>query len=321
MIRLLFLLILPAHAIAQNFVPNWSFETHSACPSNFNQVEFATGWNKSYENNANGAGAHTDYMHVCGSNTGSSYFTVPQNVWGYQYAATGDAYMVLATTALNLSADFRENIYCQLLQPLVAGETYNVSFKVSKSDRTKNATNRIGIKFSTDTTFSINNFCHLQSDSVVTDTAQWTTISGTFTADSAYTHLAVGNFYIDDSTTIENICNTCPQVPSEYLIDDICVSKGPSNCDFTISVHEIRTGLFFNCFRSGDELMVTIETATPGDYTFNMFNALGQKISAAERYCAAGKNMFVLSLDDFASITFLQVTNQREWLTQKIPSR
>src|SRR5688572_28546847 len=110
---LVFLLLLPLHLFSQNLVPNWSFETRSACPTNFNQIEYASGWKKSSQNN-NGT-HHTDYLNVCGGNTGASYFTVPTNVWGYQAAATGDAYAALSTTALNLYIDYRENIFCQLL--------------------------------------------------------------------------------------------------------------------------------------------------------------------------------------------------------------
>ncbi len=218
---LIVLLTLSVSSSAHNYVPNYSFELHHGCPDFYNQVDSAIGWHRSFQNN--NFTHHTDYLNACGSNYGLDYFTVPNNLLGYQVASTGESYMCMATTAPTVYTDYRENFYCQLIQPLTVGVTYFVSFKVSKSNRTQNATNRIGIKFSTDTVFAINNICQLSADSVVKNITNWVNISGTFVADSAYNYLRVGNFFSDSNTIFQTICPSCPRPESEYYVDDICV--------------------------------------------------------------------------------------------------
>lgn len=298
--KCLLLLLFPLHLCAQNMVPNWSFESSSECPDDFNQIEYATGWKMCSENN-DGL-HHTDYLHACGGNTGTAYFQVPSHVWGYQNAATGNGYVALSTTALNLYPNYRENIYCKLVQPLVPGSTYNVSMKVCKSEKTKKAANKIGFKFSMDTLFAIDNTSDVYTDNVVEDTATWTVVNGTFTADSAYQYMAVGNFFTDINTTLINVCSSCPQQPSLYLIDDVCVQKGMhSGCNFTVSVPEFAVShLSLECFAAGNELNASFTTNANGIYRVQIWNVLGQRVYSDERFFAKGTTSFAIPV---ASVT------------------
>src|SRR5205085_938011 len=123
-----------------------------------------------------------------------------------------------------------------------------------------------------------------------------TTISGTFTADSAYSYVAIGNFYTDDSTTIVNVCPSCAQVPSEYLIDDVCVHKGELvNCDFNVDVPDINASRAFeivNCYQEDNlsTLHVSMFSSHTGAFTINLWNVLGQKIYSSTHYLEQGKS-------------------------------
>ncbi len=208
----------------QNFVPNYSFEDHSSCPSLFNQITLSTSWNKSLVNNV--APHHVDYMHTCGSND----FMAPNGFWGFQAPATGQALAAISTKS-PLAPNYRENIYAQLIAPLTPGEFYTLSMKISHTDLTAGATDNLGIRLSTTTDFPVDNFSHLHATSVMSDEVNWVTLSGSIIADSAYAYVGVGNFYTDANTTAVTVCSSCPYVHNEYYIDDICILPHTKNGD------------------------------------------------------------------------------------------
>jgi len=160
---------------------------------------------------------------------------VPANIAGYQYAATGDAYCSLYTAAFG--QDAREFIGSQLLTPLVIGKRYFASIKVSLAEgSTPCSSNNIGITFSTVPYSYLNpapifNHAFVYSDPVITDTVNWTTISGYFIADSTYRYIIIGNFFNDLLTDIAPY----PCGPY-YYVDDVCVSIDSFECDMNTAV-------------------------------------------------------------------------------------
>ncbi|MDQ3050948.1 MAG: hypothetical protein M3Q95_08700 [Bacteroidota bacterium] len=66
---------------------------------------------------------------------------------GFQYPATGSAYVGLVTFTES-GSNIREIITCELLSPLAAGQKYTASMKVSWSGAIANlASNNIGFYF------------------------------------------------------------------------------------------------------------------------------------------------------------------------------
>ncbi|MFH2094810.1 MAG: hypothetical protein ABIJ16_03840, partial [Bacteroidota bacterium] len=180
---------------SQNLVPNPSFEDTVACPNFTNEVSKAIGWN----NNSNGT---PDYFHVC-----SQYsVSVPNNVLGYQYPMDSNAYCGLYTYTW-VSLNQREYIGRQISSPLIIGQKYYCSFCVSlasidssTSTSCNCASNNLGLLFTTTpynydiwNPTSIRNFAHINSNSIISDTLNWTTISGSFIADSSYQYFTIGN--------------------------------------------------------------------------------------------------------------------------------
>lgn len=210
-------LALAGNIEAQNLVPNWSFEDHTECPDDYGEVERATGWERSLNNNV--VEYHTEYLNACAEYD----FGVPDNVWGTQAASTGTAYMGQVSMAPSVMTDYRENIYIQLIEPLVVDQDYTVHLKVSSTDNCQHASNNQGVKFSTVANFPIDGTSQIYSDDIITDKLNWTEISGTFTADSAYAYVCVGNFFSDAETLTSTPCPTCPNYRYGYFIDDVCV--------------------------------------------------------------------------------------------------
>jgi hypothetical protein len=125
--------------------------------------------------------------------------------------------------APQVTVNYRENIYTSLTTPLVRGNTYSVSMYVSHTDNSQSSTNNLGLKFAMGPSFPINNIAHVYTSIVITDTMNWTLISGSFVADSAYNYIAVGNFFTDANTTTTVSCASCSFNQHGYYIDDISV--------------------------------------------------------------------------------------------------
>jgi hypothetical protein len=203
-----------------NLVPNPSFEDTVACPTTANQVDRAVGWHASRES--------PDYFNKCDFITGTT--SVPANFCGYQYAHSGDAYCGFIAYVSG-TPNGREFFTCQLINPLVANKKYNVSFYLSLSGTLARqiACNKIGLRFSNvnynliDTAYITNN-CQFYTDSIITDSLNWTLVSGSFIADSNYTHLTVGNFF-DDISTDTILLSQAASSYANYYIDDLSVSE------------------------------------------------------------------------------------------------
>ena len=210
-----------------------------------NQVSYSIGWKSYY--------ASPDYYNVCATNP---WVSIPYNIGGsYQQTATGSAYSGFyaywsPTFSGGVCCNMREHIGRQLPAPLVIGTKYFVSFKVSlafNNNSASCATNNLGIKFSTvpydiyaDSAGSsplANNFAHIYDTTLIADTVNWTTIKGSFIADSAYNYLILGNFFKDANTDTLILSTSYLWCYSYYYVDDICVSTNSLTCDLT-SVNE-----------------------------------------------------------------------------------
>lgn len=131
--------------------------------------------------------------------------------------------------------DLREFLYGNLTTPLVAGQTYYVSFKANLADLSSHACNNLGVQFTSsyNSNFPLNNMAHVYTTSVVNQTAGYATISGTFVPSSNFTNVMIGNFFTDANTTVISVRSPTIGWNAYYFIDEICVSPTPGAC-FTI---------------------------------------------------------------------------------------
>lgn len=140
-----------------------------------------------------------------------------------------------------------------LSSSLSIGTKYYVSFKVSlcaidSALGYTYATNKLGISFSTisynayTNPAPIVNFAHIYTDSIISDTLNWTTISGSFIADSAYKYIIVGKFFDDAHTNKIKLCNadTAFGYGAYYFVDDICVSTDSIYASTWTEINDIK---------------------------------------------------------------------------------
>ncbi len=246
-----------------NLCPNPSFETFSSCGQ---YISMATGWKN--------CGETPDYFNSCSN---PSPFGVPSNAIGYQFAATGNAYADLWTYSPTFL--YRELIGISLTSPMIIGRTYYVAFKCSPGTLNGYSlqTNKLGLRFSTVAydsinTPPINNFAHIYTNSIISDTTNWTTISGYVTADSAYSFLAIGNFFDDANTDTLSLCNGCSNF-GVYYIDDVEVS------DTTTSINKINKEDEISVFYKDDAIYFISNNNIEN---IQLVNIVGQTISSTK---------------------------------------
>lgn len=223
----LLLFVVVKNSYGQNLVNNYSFEDTVACPGIL-RIDKAVGWMIFRDS--------PDYFNDCNN----MCCGVPNNMGGFQYARSGIAYGGFVVKSLG-SLNFHEIIGSSLNQPLVIGQSYYVSFYVNRSynhlqfnNYNNLAANKIGLKFTTvpysmTNPIALNNIAHIFTNSIITDTIGWTKISGTFTADSAYNYLAIGNFF-DDSLTSHIKLDSIASM-AYYYVDDVCISTDSNYCN------------------------------------------------------------------------------------------
>jgi len=191
-----------------------------------------------------------DYFNACDS---TNSFSVPYNGFGYQQAADGRGYCGFYSFNYPESLPpfpYKEYLGCMLKNPLIVGQKYFVTFKISfcAGIGIGIASNNIGLLFSTvsfqdyqpyDNVWGIptNNFAHIVDTSIIIDSQYWTTIKGSITADSAYKYLTIGNFF-DKAHTKINVVNSNWLARSYYYLDNVCVSTDSLTCNPINAIYE-----------------------------------------------------------------------------------
>lgn len=214
----------------QNLVYNGDFEIYDTCPNTTSypgnyQIEHCLGWYAPTY-------ATSDYYNSCAS----SIVSVPTNNFGFQYPYSGNAYcglLIQNCTQAGCDGWWVEYIQSRLVQPLIAGKTYNFSYKIVGSDygfdyyfwklgaaftdtKVLSATAKPFTSIISQVLNSTNNY--------ITDTLNWTEIKGSFIAHGGEEYLTIG--YFPDTLNIDtlreyNVSNDLTNFGNYYFIDDV----------------------------------------------------------------------------------------------------
>jgi hypothetical protein len=297
---MILLSLLPvSFATAQNLIANCSFEQYDTCPDNETQIQRAIGWFKTTYD--------ADYYNSCSPD---SNWSVPPS-FQYQLAASGNAMAGALFYIRGYSTG--EIIHTQLSAPLTVGITYYVSFKVNlcltNAPQSNLAIDKLGAKFTTSGMPAINNMAHVYSNSVITDTMNWTTISGSFVADSAYTTLYLGVFFDTSNVIWQQLAPTVMSDRAYYFIDDVCVSTNPNDICLPVGISEIEFGRGINIFPNPASSRLNFFFPEAGNYFLTIKNTLGETILVS----AIREQTFSVDIKDFpAGGYFVTVTDEKK---------
>lgn len=216
---------------SQNLVPNSSFEDTVSAPLG-GVIEDVTGWIN--------CGLTPDYYNPGFEHYGNGFGTPNCFYTGYQIPIYGNSFAGLGLTQIpEQPAEF---IGVQLTQPLMIGTKYFVSAYISKSDHYPCATNNFCFKFFNSMYFSqgnpppFDNFTHVRSNAIISDTLNWQLVGGSFIADSAYQYMVMGNFF---NLVQTDTFNCAASDASYYYIDNVCVSSDTATCIVPTSIYQI----------------------------------------------------------------------------------
>ncbi len=211
--------------IAQNLVPNSSFENSVSCPNGSGLINLASPW-------VSPTAITPDYFNECSS---SNRCSVPNSIYGHRWPRTGKAFAGLGIYASNIRND-REYIEVMLDDSLIRGHEYCIGFYVSLSEEAMYATNGLSAYFSSALVTCPP--CSLMPympqvnylGNPITDTLEWILISGTFIANGGEHFVTIGNFNDDTNISIKLVNATVVTNPAAYYyIDDVYVGT----CDTT----------------------------------------------------------------------------------------
>lgn len=257
---------------AQNLIPNPGFETLATCPTGPGT------WGPTPATPWMGPTLGTpDVFNSC-ANFGQA--GVPANFAGNQTSHSGDGYA--GVYVKGPGTVYREYLQASMLEPLIAGAIYSVSFYASQAEFGC-ASENIGIYFSSDDpnefgTGVMQVTPQLTSDmGFLNDTENWTLISGCFIAEGGEQFVTIGNFASDLQTPLQQ---PCTNLWSYYYIDDVSLIEitpddvivfdlgGPV---FSCSSYEIAPGLpgYFYNWEDGSHAETLTVTAS-GTYSLTI---------------------------------------------------
>lgn len=222
---IIFLLISNNSLFCQNLIPNGGFEQYSSCPVFFGDFNKVISW-------LNPNIGTPDYYHQCaGTNVG-----IPSNWGGHQIAHSGSAYVGLT---LREGFNFREYIQIQFTSTLIRDTCYHFKMYINLANKCNKATDEIGVYFSS-THISSNNSSILpltpqlnNKTGYITDTLNWTLVTGDYLSNGNENYLIIGNFKNDSATSLVSV-NSQGQDITYYYIDDVSMFK-IKNCSVGIN--------------------------------------------------------------------------------------
>ena len=225
-----------------NLVHNPSFESFWRCPRNIDRVKDANFWSSTNDT----LSSDTLSYNFCAPqycNTCSDYYkvTIP-NSWFYShYPRTGNGMMhmnMYFNGVLSGYLNQRDYLQGRLEYPLVLGNQYCITFYVALAGASAYASNKIGAYLDDGTIDTTVNCGFVQSmyipqlieNAVITDTANWTKIQGSFTAIGNEKFITIGNFsVIEDVDSLATNFARAALIGNigvgYYLVDDVSVIK------------------------------------------------------------------------------------------------
>lgn len=214
-------------------VPNPDLENFSSCPTAALGMTSCDDWFEM--NNHQGS---PDYYNACAA---PGTFNVPDNLWGFQNAHSGSAYLGVL---LYNTGDHKEYVYCELTSPMIAGENYDISFWVSLADGSSvGVDNGIGVYFTNTTPtgdLPVTNGIittaqpQFENTTLIDDVLTWVEISFTYTAQGGEQFMSIGNFNTDANMNLYSIGT--PLMLASYLYLDNFKVEPECSADWDLPV-------------------------------------------------------------------------------------
>lgn len=243
---LFFLTLFTFSGNAQNLVVNPSFENTNTNCANFGGEGFRQDLDPSWDNaNSNIPGdscSSPDLFSACNPfATGMPDATSFGIGWQYSRTGTRHVGLIAYSAPFGFADNYREYIQGHTNTPLVAGQTYCVSFYVSLADGSPHAVEDLGVYFSN--THYLRDACTqgsrinvtpdlVNTCGLITDTSNWVRLQWDYVASGGEQYFVIGNFNNDANTNHGPASGTgFGNYFAYYFIDDVSIEA--SSCCFS----------------------------------------------------------------------------------------
>jgi hypothetical protein len=238
---------------------------------------------------------------------------VPYNQFGYQNSNSGNAY---AGVICYIGNTFdREYLEVQLINSLVANQTYYVQLYVSLSDTMQFAIENVGALF-TDTLFDpfpaptynwVTGTPQIENAPgyMLNDKTNWVAITGSFVANGGEKFMTIGNFRTEAQTVSQYFGDPDPNTyGSYYYIDDVYVGTTPA-----ISIHEEeRQDRLINLYPNPNNGTMQLDSylTNTESGTFTIYDSNGSKLKTYQLK-PESESVFINALNLRAGIYYYEV--------------
>ena len=298
---LIFICLFSVSYCQVNLVPNWSFEyVDTSCSFNNTncfggiQVGSVPPWD----------GYSSDVFNTCSI---YSDCDVPFNHVGYQSPHTGNGY---AGEIFFGSREYMEVPLDSILKPQ---HKYCVNFYVNISNLYAVGINNIGMYISnTYTPMSSNLFGYtpqINYTGIISDTLNWTNVSGLYVANGGEQFITIGNFY--SNTNTDTVPSSSPYCCVTYMyIDDVsivdCTDVGADELD--IDRGELAV------YPNPATTKITIDVLSLKVKNLKILNEAGEIVFQTE----IQKNKYTIDVSSFANgIYFAEVATEKGIVRRK----
>lgn len=221
----------------QNLVPNGSFEEYSECPETNDikngQFERATGW-------WGPTWGTPDFFHRCNNDLNipsQGMVGVPNNFWGHQEAFHGDGYVGIVPynwfpeLEIESTAEYIATSLSSRLKPC---HSYRFRMRVNLANLSMYAYTRIGVYITSEfiekspatTDGLMQRNAQIVNMEPITDTVNWTLITGEFQAKGNESYLYIGYFdepFGDDTIFIQEPNFAFDDRSGYYYVDSVAL--------------------------------------------------------------------------------------------------
>jgi hypothetical protein len=307
-------------SISQNLAPNYSFENIIKCVQHDGEFD-------GYVANWIGGGGGSGPIYFTSQCPNDSTVSVPSNECGYQYAHTGKSYAGIYTFLRGLPNN-RDYIQDSLINKLVSGVKYYVTFYLSLADNYKYACNSIGAYLS-DSSLNYSGVIKAKSylnpqvtndtlHNLLTDTVKWMKVSGSFVAKGGEQYIVIGNFKDDahsDTVFVNSYRGDTALDWNEayYYVDDVIVTTDSNYADSLFDgVSELKVeSEKVKVWPNPSDGKFTIESSVNSRQTsVEIYNVLGERIYNEPLRQAQGDHKIDISANP-AGIYFYQVISEK----------
>lgn len=239
-------------SIAQeNLVPNPSFEEVDGKIKEGGKIDLAYPWTS----------ATLKKVDLYSADSKDDEFSVPTNGYGEEKAQNGTNYVGINFYGYRGRSP-KSYLQTELLKELEAGKKYCVKFHVSFSDRSKYASNNLGVHISNEA-ISSNDEGDLNfkpqimklRNSPVEKQFDWTPICGTYEALGGEKFITIGNFFSEENTVTERVKQSrefsgAQKMDGYYYLDNVSVFDMEGQPSGTCLCEKIAGGALETEFKS-----------------------------------------------------------------------